>query len=78
MILFISRLGSTLPTLCRSIGIPDTGRSTQHQPHHEAPRTGGEDVSIENPPEPTSDDQRSKQFRPNPDGLSEPRIKWIG
>lgn len=74
MILFLSVIPSTLPALRCPIGIAHTRSRSQAQPHDQSPGIGTEEVRIDDPTDPSPDDQRSEQFRPNPDSLSEPRI----
>lgn len=66
------------PPLRDPIGIPYSGGSAKQHSGNQTPWAGIEEVRIDDPPQSASHDQRSKQFRPNTDGLSEPRVEWIG
>jgi hypothetical protein len=63
--------------LRHAVGIPYTGRRAQDQTGNERPGTSLKHIGIDDPPEPATDDQGSKQFCSYPNGLAEPRIKRI-
>ena len=65
------------PYLRRPVGVAHSCRSPEYQTHHQSPGIGVEEIRINNPTKSPTDDQRSKQFRPDSDSLSEPRIKRI-
>jgi len=75
--LTVSRLSAGRPFLRGPIGIAHSCCGPKHQPHHQTPGVGVEKIRINNPAQSSTDNQRSEQFRPDSDSLSEPRIKRI-
>ena len=56
---------------------PDPGHDAQHKTSDHPPGSGAEEVSVTQPTQPSSDNQRSKHFGSDPNRLAEPRVQWI-
>jgi hypothetical protein len=66
-----------LPPLREAVGVSHTGRRAEPQSDDESPGSRPENIRVDHPSNPAPDDQRSQQFRSDPNGLAEPRIKRI-
>ena len=73
----LKRVMNLRPPLRRPVRIPDPGHDAQHKTSDNPPGSGAEEVCVTHPTQPSSDNQRSEQIDSDPNGLAEPRVKWI-